>query len=148
MIQRSVATAGWILMASSLCLAASTANTKIIRSREGNCQMAVPATWSFDAAQKTAESRDKRLAAIISSPKNVSSFAALKQTAKGLYTKSTVTKDSGSEFEMEGQSYMGSPDVFRAIPIAGNKFCMVDVTYKSGPADTARQIARTLKAGM
>ena len=75
----------------------------------------------------------------------VDSFAQLKQTARDVYKHSKVTKESASEFEMEGKAISGIPDVYRAIPIPGNKFCIAEVIYKSGTVDTARKITATLK---
>ncbi|MFY9648292.1 MAG: hypothetical protein WAK29_24160 [Terriglobales bacterium] len=56
-----------------------------------------------------------------------------------------MTKDSATEFEMEGQSMNGKPNVYRGIPIAGGKFCIAEVICESGTAEGARKIAVTLK---
>jgi len=46
---------------------------------------------------------------------------------------------------MEGQSLGGKPNVYRAIPVSGNRFCLADVTYTGGAVEEARRIARTMK---
>lgn len=119
---------------------------KIIKTRDEACQATVPADWTSGDLPGMADSPDKKLSAIVSSPKMMDSFAELKQTAPSAYPHSKVTKDTATEFEMEGQSITGKPDVYRAIPIAGNKFCVVEVTYERGTVDEPRSIARTLKS--
>jgi hypothetical protein len=121
------------------------ADTTVIKSRGGSCQVTVAAGWTPGELGGAAESPDKQLSLAISSPKMVDSFAELKQTAKSVYKQSKVTKDTGSEFQMEGESITGQPDVYRAIPIGASKFCIVEVTYKTGSPDGARAIALTLR---
>jgi opacity protein-like surface antigen len=137
------AAAVMIAMLAALCQAA---DSSAIKSRDGSCQVTVPAGWTVGELGGTAESANKQSSLAISSPKMVDSFAELKQTAKSVYKNSKVTKDSAGEFEMEGRSISGQPDVYRAVPIASAKFCIVDVTYKTGSPDEAKAIARTLQA--
>jgi hypothetical protein len=76
----------------------------------------------------------------------IDSFDQLKQTAQTIYRGSKVTRDSSTEFEMEGKSITGKPNVYRAIPISGNKFCITEVMYESGTVEQARKLAETLSA--
>ena len=122
------------------------AQDKTMKSRDGGCQVSVPADWKTDDAFGLTQSPDKKSSATVSSPKMIDSFSVLKQNARTVYQDSKVTKDSATEFEMEGKSIAGKPDVYRAIVVAGNKFCIVDVTYQSGGPEEARKIAATLKA--
>jgi hypothetical protein len=119
---------------------------KVIKSRTGNCQVSVPADWSAGELRAMADSPDKKTSVVVSSPKSIDSFSELKQNAKLVYTKSKVTKDSSTEFEMEGESTAGVPDAYRAVPIAGNKFCIAEATYKTGDATQAKGIVATLQA--
>ena len=122
------------------------ADSKTIKSRDGVCQVSVPADWSGGELPGMASSADKQVSLVVSSPKMVDSFSELKQTAQSVYKNSKVTKDSATEFEMEGQSTTAKPDVYRAIPAGGNKFCIVEVTYKSGTPEEARKTAASLKS--
>ena len=120
------------------------AQERTMKSRDGGCQVSVPADWKTDDAFGLSQSPDKKSSATVSSPKMIDSFSALKQNARTVYQESKVTKDSATEFEMEGKSVAGKPDVYRAVRIAGNKFCIVNVTYQGGPEE-ARKIAASLK---
>jgi hypothetical protein len=91
-----------------------------------------------------ADSPDKKVSAIVSAPKMVDSFAEAKQTAKSVYKNSKVVKDSATEFEMEGKSITDKPDIYRLIPVAGNKFCIAEVQYQIGTLDDARKIVETV----
>ena len=73
-------------------------------------------------------------------------FARMKLNAKSVYKRNKSTRDSAAEFEMEGLSIAGKPDVYRAIPAASGKYCIAEVIYENGAVDAARAIARTLKA--
>jgi hypothetical protein len=130
-------------LAGALCQAA---DAPPIKSRDGSCAVTVPAGWSVGELGGTAESANKQVSLAISSPKMVDSFAELKQTAKSVYKNSKITKESAGEFEMEGQSITGQPNVYRAVPIRSGKFCIVEVIYKTGNPDDARAIIRTLRA--
>jgi hypothetical protein len=130
-------------LAVSLCQAAHAAD---IKSRDGSCQVTIPSGWVVGELGGTADSANKQSSLAISAPKMVDSFAELKQTAKSVYKSSKITKDSAGEFEMEGKSIAGQPDVYRAVPIGPGKFCIVEVIYKSGTPDEPRAIAQTLRA--
>ncbi len=113
---------------------------KVIKSRDGNCQISIPSDWSASEIPGFANSPDKQLTVAMSSPKMVDSFSELKQTAHSVYKDSRVTKDSATEFEMEGMSQTGKPDVYRGIPAGGKVFCIVEVTYKSGAPDELEEL--------
>jgi len=117
-----------------------------ITTRDGSCQVTVPASWVAGSVGGFGNSADKKSTVAVSSPKQVASFDALKQTARGIYTNDKVTKDSATEFEMEGESMNGKPNVYRGIPIAGGKFCIVEVIYQRGTAEDARKIAGSVKS--
>ena len=72
-------------------------------------------------------------------------LAEVKQTAQSIYTDDKVVKDSASEFQMEGKSGNGKPNVYRGIQIPG-KVCLVEVMYTNDATDEARKIAESLKA--
>jgi hypothetical protein len=126
--------------------AMSAADSRVIKSRDGGCQIMVPSDWTPGALGGTADAPDTKSSAAVSSPKAVDSFDQLKQTAQAIYRGSKVTKDSATEFEMEGKSITDKPNVYRAIPIAGGKFCASEVMYENGDAAQARKLAGTLSA--
>jgi hypothetical protein len=126
--------------------AISAADTKPINSRDGACQITVPTDWTPGALGGTADAPDRKSSAAVSSPKAIDSFDQLKQTAQSIYRGSQVTKDSAKEFEMEGKSITGKPNIYRAIPIAGGKFCASEVMYENSDAAQARKVAETLSA--
>ncbi len=130
----------------AVAFAVSAADTKVIKSRDGGCQITVPGDWSPGALGGTADSPDHRVSAAVSSPKTMDSFDQLKRTAQIIYRGSKVTKDSASEFEMEGKSISNKPNVYRAIPVSGNKFCAAEVMYESGTVEDARKIVQTVAA--
>ena len=120
---------------------------KTVANRDATCHVSVPSDWVSDALPGMAHSPDKKLTIVVSSPRMIDSFAELKQNARKVYSQSKVTKDSASEFEMEGKSAAGKPDVYRAVPGTGGKFCIADVTYQGGTAEDARKIIETLGPG-
>ncbi len=132
------------LMCASVAVVA--AQGKTVKSSNGSCELAVPATWNIGDLPSTADSADKKLSVIVSSPKMIDSFDELKQTAQTVYKDSKVTKNSATEFEMVGKSVGGKPDVYRAIPVGAGKFCVAEVTYSAGTADDASKILAGLKA--
>ena len=136
-----------LLLAGALLAGTCLAADKTVTSRDSICQISVPADWVSEALPGLAHSSDKKMTVAVSSPRMIDSFAQLKQNARNVYKESKVTKDSGSEFEMEGKSMGGKPDVYRAIPASGGKFCIAEVTYQSGTADDAKRIVETLKPG-
>jgi len=114
-------------------------------SHDGGCQVTVPAGWQVSAGIGLATSADKSQSAVVSSPKHMSGLADVKQIAPTIYKDDKVVKDSGSEFQMEGQSGDGKPNVYRAVPVSGG-LCLVEVKYTSGTIDDARKIAESLKS--
>ncbi|HUL71760.1 MAG TPA: hypothetical protein VLT86_01580 [Vicinamibacterales bacterium] len=135
--------AGLVVVAAAVVAAQA---GKVVKSSDGACQATVPASWIAGSLPSTANSADKSLTIVVSSPKMIDSFDELKKTAQTVYKESKVTKDSATEFEMQGKSVTGTPDVYRAIPGAAGKYCIAEVTYQSGTADDVRKIALTLKA--
>ena len=131
------------LLLTALC--ASAADTKIVKNPEGNCAISVPANWTTGALGN-AESPDKKMAIIVSSPKRgLTSITQVQQLAPGIYPSDKVTKSSTTEFEMEGKSTSGKPNVYRAVP-AGARVCIAEITYENNATDNARSIIGTLKA--
>jgi hypothetical protein len=118
---------------------------QVVVSRDGGCQVSVPADWKVTAMLATAASPDNAVSITVSSPKMIDSFSELKQAAKTAYKQSKATKDTPTEFEMEGSSIAGKPDVYRAIPASSGKYCIAEVIYRSGTIEAARGIVRTLK---
>lgn len=117
---------------------------KAIATRDGKCEVTVPASWPAGSFPGAAESADRKVNVTMSAPR-VSDFQTLKTNATKLYSNDKVTKDSASEFQMEGASMNNKPNVYRAIN-SGGKLCLVEVIYQSGAIDDARKIANTLKA--
>lgn len=120
------------------------AQDKTIATRDGSCHASVPASWVVGSFPGSAGSADKKSSIIISSPR-YNSFAELKDSARKVYANDKVTKDSATEFEMEGKSMNGKPNVYRGVP-AGGKFCIGEVICESGTAEEARKVLGTLKA--
>jgi hypothetical protein len=138
-----VAAIGVALVASSFTLAA---DKQMIKSRDGSCQVSVPANWVPGELGGTADAPDHRVSMAVSSPKMIDSYAEAKQSAQTVYKNSKVTVNSLTEFVMEGQSITGKPDVYRIIPISSSKFCIVEVMYQNGTVEQAREIASSLHA--
>lgn len=136
-----------LLFAALLAGTCIQAADKTVASRDATCHVSVPSDWVSDALPGMAHSPDKKLTVTVSSPKMIDSFAELKQNARNVYKESKVTKDSASEFEMEGKSIAGKPDVYRAIPAPGGKFCIAEAVYPGATVDDARKIVETLKPG-
>ena len=129
------------------CAGVVAAQGKTVKSSNGSCELAVPATWNIGDLPSTADSADKKMSVVLSSPKMIDSFDELKQTARTVYTDSKVTKDSATEFEMVGKSIAGKPDVYRAIPGGGaGKFCVAEITYSAGTPEDASKILAAMKA--
>jgi len=126
-------------------LYASAADAKPVKNSDGNCIVSVPANWSVTTFG-TAESPDKKMSLVVSSPKHgLETIAQVQQMAPEIYKDDKVTKSSATEFEMEGKSTSGKPNVYRAIP-AGAKVCIVEITYENGATTDARNTVGTLKA--
>jgi hypothetical protein len=136
--------AGTILCLLTITLSASAADTKLAKNLDGNCSISVPADWSTDSLGG-AQSSDKKVNLTVSSPKHgLTSLAQVHQLAPTVYHDDKVTKDTATEFMMEGTSINGKPNVYRAVP-AGDKVCIVDIQYENNDAAAARAIAQTLK---
>jgi len=136
--------AGTVLGLLTITLIASAADTKLAKNLDGNCSISVPASWSTDTLGG-AQSLDKKVSLTVSSPNHgLTSLAEVHQLAPTVYKDDKVTKDTASEFMMEGKSINGKPNVYRAVP-AGDKVCIVDVQYDNGDAAAAKAIAQTLK---
>lgn len=121
------------------------ADTKVVKNPEGNCSVSVPANWAAGSLGN-ANSPDKKMSIIVSSPKRgLVSIAQVQQMAPGIYPDDKVTKSSAAEFEMEGKSTSGKPNVYRAVP-AGARVCIAEITYENEKTADARNIVETLKA--
>jgi len=113
---------------------------------DGNCVVSVPAGWTLDGTLGLANSPDKKVSVVVSSPRHGNpTMESIAQMAPMMYPDDKITKQSGSEFEMEGKAGNGKPNVYRAVPAAGGKICIAEVQYQSGTAADARAIAQTLK---
>jgi hypothetical protein len=135
-----------MLIASILLIASvpARAQDQVISSRDGSCQVMVPASWIAGGLPGMATTKDQKVGVVISSPK-YSSFATLKDNAQKAYPNDKVTKEAATEIEMEGKSNNGKPNAYRGIA-AGGKFCIGEVVYETGTAGDARKILSTLKA--
>ena len=130
----------------SMSLFAAAADTKTVTSHSGNCTVSVPSNWEVEALVGGAHSPDKKMSVVVSSPTHgLNSLAEVQQMAPTIYKDDKVTKKSSSEFEMEGKSLNGKPNVYRAIP-AGAHVCIGEIMYESGTADDAKAILETMKA--
>ncbi len=129
-----------------LSIFASAADTHTVTSRTGNCSVSVPANWAVESMIGGAHSPDKKISIVVSSPTHgLNTLAEVEETAPTVYKDDKVTKKSASEFEMEGTSMNGKPNVYRAIP-AGAKVCIAEVVYESGTSAEAKAIVETMKA--
>ena len=131
------------VLSSTLCVAA--ADTKPVKNPDGNCVLSVPGNWTVGTIGN-ADSPDKKMSIIVSSPKHgLTSLSQVQQLAPGIYPDDKVTKNSATEFQMEGKSTSGKPNVYRAVP-AGAKVCIAEITYENGNTADARSTVETLKA--
>jgi len=136
---------GLIICLFSIVLVASAADTKTVKNPEGNCAISVPANWTAGSLGN-ADSPDKKMSIIVSSPKRgLTSISQVQQLAPGIYPDDKVTKSSATEFQMEGKSTSGKPNVYRAVP-AGARVCIAEITYENGKAAEAKTTVETLKA--
>jgi len=136
----------WVVVGMCLlAVGALAADTKPVKNLDGNCMAMVPSTWSVDTLGG-AQSPDKKVSIVVSSPKHgLTSLSQVKQLTPGIYPKDKVTRDSGTEFVMEGESLNGKPNVYRAVA-AGDKVCIAEVQYQNGDAAAAKAIADSLKS--
>ncbi len=137
---------GLAMVAIAISTMAWAQEARKVTSHDGMCQVSVPANWDVSGAAGIATSADKKVSVAVGSPNKIASFDVLKQNARKMYSDDKVTKESATEFQMEGQSMNGKPNVYRGVPIANAKFCIVEVIYLSGSAADARKIAATLKS--
>ena len=135
---------GLIVCIFAVVLDAHAADTKLVKNTEGNCSISVPSNWTAGSLGN-ADSPDKKMSIIVSSPKRgLVSIAQVQQMAPGIYPDDKVTKSSTTEFEMEGKSTSGKPNVYRAVP-AGARVCIAEITYENGNTADARNIVGSLK---
>lgn len=133
-----------VFLLTAMC--ATAADTKPVVNRDGNCVVSVPSNWTVDSTLGSGASPDKKVSLVVSSPKHgLSTLDQVEQLAPTMYKDDKVTKQSGSEFEMEGKSMSGKPNFYRAVP-AGAKICIAEITYESGSPADAKAIIETLKA--
>lgn len=132
-------------MAALFVASKTLAQGKPVTSHNGACQVTVPGDWSVSGTFGIADSADKSANVAVTNPRSTTTLADLKQTAQMIYTNDKVVKDTAAEFQMEGQSINGKPNVYRAIQFAGG-VCVVEVTYSSGTIDDARKIAQSVKS--
>ncbi len=138
----------FFLAVSVLCLTlfATAADTKTVTSHSGNCTVTVPSSWTVEPNIGSAQNADKTISVVVTSPSHgLNSLDEVESMAPTIYKDDKITKKSGSEFEMEGKSITGKPNVYRAIP-ANGKVCIVEIMYTSGTAEDARAIVETMKA--
>jgi hypothetical protein len=117
---------------------------KPVTSHDGSCQVSVPASWTVNGMFGIANSADRTANVAVSSPLRTPSLETTKKNASMLYSNDKVTKNTASEFQMEGLSMNNKPNVYRGIQLNG-KVCIVEVIYESGTLDDARKIAESLK---
>lgn len=128
----------------ALAMSATAADMKVAKSLDGTCAVSVPAAWSTDS-YGGGKSADGKMTMTVSSPKHgLTSLAQVHQLAPTVYPEDKVTKDSGSEFIMEGKGQNGKPNVYRAVP-AGDRVCIVEVQYDDEDVAGARAVAASLK---
>ena len=130
-----------------LCLPCITlaADNQKLTDRTSTCSVVIPANWALTPGLGIAQSPDKKTSIAVTSPGHgLNSMAQVQQIAPTIYKDDKVTKSSGSEFEMEGKSQSGKPNVYRAVP-AGARVCIAEITYDSGSPAEARSIVETLK---
>jgi len=129
-----------------MAAALSASDVQILTSRDGTCQITVPGDWAAGETGGTSDSPDGKMSAAVSAPKSVDSFEDLKRRAQAIYGRSKVTRDSATVFEMEGKSITNRPNVYRAVALRGNKFCVSEVMYDGDTVEQARKIAATVAA--
>ena len=117
---------------------------KTLVTRNGLCTAAVPGDWTVGVITSMGDSADKKVSFIISNPSRTDNLADLKKNAQMMYAEDKVTKDTASEFQMEGKGQNGKPNVYRAV-ISGKTICIGEVVFESGTIADARKIAETLR---
>lgn len=121
------------------------AQGKPVVSHNGACQVTVPGDWVQVGSFGIANSADKSMTVAVSSPSMSPTLAQVKENAPKLYPEDQVVKDTSSEFQMEGKSGNGKPNVYRGVQLPG-KVCLAEVTYTSGTVEDARKIVLSLGA--
>jgi hypothetical protein len=89
-----VAAIGVMLVVSSV---ASAADKQTIKSRDGSCQVSVPANWTPGEVGEAADAPDHKVTMAVSSPKMIDSYSDAKQMAQTVYKNSKVTVNSPTE---------------------------------------------------
>jgi len=136
---------GLIVFVFAVALCANGADAKVIKNPEGNCSISVPGNWIVGTLGN-ADSPDKKMSVIVSSPKRgLTNISQVQQLAPGIYPDDKVTKSSATEFEMEGKSTSGKPNVYRAVP-AEARVCIAEITYDNGNTADGRTVVGSLKA--
>jgi hypothetical protein len=136
---------GLIVCIFAVVVSAHAADTKLVKNTEGNCSISVPSNWTAGNLGN-ANSPDKKMSIIVSSPKRgLVSIEQVQRMAPGIYPGDKVTKSSTTEFEMEGKSTSGKPNVYRAVP-TGGRVCIAEITYENSKTADARTVIGSLKA--
>ena len=144
LVEERMNKSGLIVCVFAMISSAYAADTKPVKNPEGNCSVSVPANWTAGTLGN-GSSPDKKMSIIVSSPKAFNSVMQVQKMAPGLYPDDKVTKSSATEFEMEGKSTSGKPNVYRAVP-AGARVCIAEITYENDKMVDARNIVGSLKA--
>src|SRR5580692_4788294 len=117
---------------------------KLLVTRNNLCTAVVPGEWSVGPISSMGESADKKVSFVISNPSRTDNLGDLKNNARMMYAEDKVTKDTATEFQMEGKGQNGKPNVYRAV-ISGKTICIGEVVFESGTIADARKIAETLR---
>jgi hypothetical protein len=121
---------------------AAAGDTIPVRDVAGNCILIVPSDWS--ASQASARSPDKGISVVlITMAPSLNTLSDARKLLLINHKNDKVTKDSHSEFEMQGTS-SGKPSFVRAVPAAG-RVCYAEIVYATGTAADAQKIIETLR---
>jgi hypothetical protein len=116
---------------------------KPLVTRNGLCAATIPGDWTVGPISSMGDSADRKVSFVISNPSRTNSLAELKNNAQMMYAEDKVTKDTATEFQMEGKGQNGKPNAYRAV-ISGKTICIGEVVFESGTIADARKIAETL----
>lgn len=118
---------------------------KVLKDKQGTCQMAVPSDWTTSAiAPSLANSPDNQSTAVVHGVSADQSFAEAKEMAKQVVKPTTIIEDSAKRlwYVYEGNR-SGVTNWYVAVP--GKPVCAAQITFKAAAMeDTAKKIVMSV----
>lgn len=119
---------------------------KVVKDRQGACQLAVPADWKGDSLVPSfVSSADGKANAVPHGQRAGESFAETTSLAKQVMPPTKVIEDSAKRLWYAYASSTGAGGTNWYVAVSGNPVCTAQVSFKD-PAmeDTAKKIALSL----